>query len=148
VLLLESKPTEALPVLREAVSLWRDLDVPYEAARAGVLIGQACRACGDHDSAALEFEAARGTFERLGARPDVERVCRLIRPADGPASLTAREIEVLGLLATGRTNRAIAERLGISEKTVARHLSNIFIKIGVSTRAAATAYAYRHKQVN
>lgn len=139
--------TEALPVLREAVALWRDLDVPYEAARATVLIGLACRGCGDRDSASLEFEAARNAFERLGARPDVERVCRLIKPAEGPAALTAREIEVLALLATGRTNRAIGERLGISEKTVARHLSNIFIKIGVSTRAAATAYAYRHKQV-
>ena len=95
----------------------------------------------------MELDAARRTFERLGARPDVIRVSRLSSSGaqDGAASLTSREVEVLGLVATGRTNRAIAQHLRISEKTVARHLSNIFTKLGVSTRSAATAYAYRHQ---
>jgi DNA-binding CsgD family transcriptional regulator len=147
VLLGESNPRAALAPLREAASIWRDLDVPYELARVGVLIGLSCRALGDQDSAAMELDAARRTFERLGARPDVIRVSRLSSSGaqDGAASLTSREVEVLGLVATGRTNRAIAQHLRISEKTVARHLSNIFTKLGVSTRSAATAYAYRHQ---
>jgi len=113
-----------------------------------VLIALACRALGDHDSATLEFDAALKTFEKLGARPDVDLVKSLASPSTEAAGvLTARETEVLGLLATGRTNRAIAQHLRISEKTVARHLSNIFIKIGVSTRSEATAYAFRHQLV-
>jgi len=146
VLLSESNPQAALGPLREAMALWRQLDVPYETARVGVLIGLACRAQGDHDGATLELEAARHTFEKLGAGPDLGRVAQLSGRAahDTSRSLTAREAEVLGLLATGRTNKAIAKHLGISEKTVARHLSNIFNKLGVSTRSAATAYAYRH----
>jgi DNA-binding CsgD family transcriptional regulator len=149
VLVAEANPRAALGPLREAVTLWRDLEFPYESARTGVLIALACRALGDHDSAALEFDAALKTFEKLGAGPDVERVKSLAspRPTDAAGVLTARETEVLGLLATGRTNRAIAQHLRISEKTVARHLSNIFIKIGVSTRSEATAYAFRHQLV-
>jgi DNA-binding CsgD family transcriptional regulator len=137
----------ALDPLREAASLWRELGVPYELARVGVLIGLACRALADHDGAALEFEAARRVFEQLGARPDVVRLAALSGDASHKSTglLTARETEVLGLLATGQTNRAIAQQLRISEKTVARHLSNIFNKLGVSTRSAATAYAYRHQ---
>jgi DNA-binding NarL/FixJ family response regulator len=150
VLLAESKPQAALDALREAASLWRELDVPYETARVAVSIGLARRALGDSDSAALEFEAARRAFEQLGARPDLARVSALSGGPDDKSAgpLTAREVEVLGLLATGRTNRAIAQHLRISEKTVARHLSNIFNKLGVSTRSAATAYAYRHNQVH
>src|SRR5262245_1156893 len=148
VLVAEANPRAALGPLREAVTLWRDLEFPYESARTGVLIALACRALGDHDSAALEFDAALKTFEKLGARPDVDRVKGLASPPTEAAGvLTARETEVLGLLATGRTNRAIAQHLRISEKTVARHLSNIFIKIGVSTRSEATAYAFRHQLV-
>jgi DNA-binding CsgD family transcriptional regulator len=142
----ESNPRAALAPLRDAVSLWGKLDVPYELARAGVLVGQACRALGDHDAAGLEFENALRIFEKLGARPEADRVRSLVRSekdANGP--LTAREAQVLGLLATGRTNRAIAQQLRISEKTVARHLANIFLKIGVSTRSEATAYAFRHQ---
>lgn len=147
VLLAESNPRAALAPLREAAAIWRELDVPYETARVGVLVGLCCRALGDQDSATLELDAARRIFERLGARPDVVRVSRLATPVDrqGATPLTSREAEVLGLVATGRTNRAIAQRLRISEKTVARHLSNIFTKLGVSTRSAATAYAYRHQ---
>jgi DNA-binding CsgD family transcriptional regulator len=146
VFLAESNPQAALAPLRDAVSLWRELDFPYEAACTGVLIGLACRALDDRDAAALEFEAALRTFETLGARPDADRVKSLTRgEKEASGSLTARETQVLGLLATGRTNRAIAQQLRISEKTVARHLANIFMKIGVSTRSEATAYAFRHQ---
>jgi DNA-binding CsgD family transcriptional regulator len=149
VLLAESNPQAALDPLREAASLWRELDVPYETARVGVSIALACRALDNRDGATFEFETARRAFEQLGARPDVARVTSLAGSSEQASTspLTAREVEVLGLLATGRTNRAIAQHLRISEKTVARHLSNIFNKLGVSTRSAATAYAYRNSQV-
>jgi DNA-binding CsgD family transcriptional regulator len=149
VLLAESNPQAALDPLREAASMWRELDVPYETARVGVSIALACRALGNRDGAIFEFEAARRAFEQLGARPDVARVAALAGSSEQKSTspLTPREVEVLGLLATGRTNRAIAQHLRISEKTVARHLSNIFNKLGVSTRSAATAYAYRNNQV-
>jgi DNA-binding CsgD family transcriptional regulator len=147
VLLAESNPQAALDPLREAMSLWRELDVPYETARVGVLIGLACRALGDLDNATAEFDAARRIFEQLDARPDLARLLSLSGRADQESAspLTARETEVLSLLATGRTNREIARQLRISEKTVARHVSNIFNKLGVSTRSAATAYAFRHQ---
>jgi DNA-binding NarL/FixJ family response regulator len=149
VLVAESNPQAALDPLREAAALWRELDMPYETARVGVSIALAGRALGNRDGATFEFEAARRAFEQLGARPDVARVAALAGGSEQKSAgpLTAREAEVLGLLATGRTNRAIAQHLRISEKTVARHLSNIFNKLGVSTRSAATAYAYRNNQV-
>jgi ATP/maltotriose-dependent transcriptional regulator MalT len=137
----------AIGTLRRAWALWRDLDAPYEAARVRVLIGQACRALGDEDTAELEFDAARQVFRELGAVPDLARVDALakVRPGSaGPGGLTTREVEVLRLVAAGLTNRAIAGELVISEKTVARHLSNIFTKLDVSSRSAATAYAYEH----
>jgi DNA-binding CsgD family transcriptional regulator/tetratricopeptide (TPR) repeat protein len=141
----------ALRSLRRAWTAWRDLDAPYEAARTRVLIGQACRSLGDADAAALEFEAARHAFAHLGAAPDVDRIDSLAASPDGPPSpvgpLTAREIEVLRLVAAGKSNRAIAADLAISEKTVARHLSNIFTKLDLSSRSAATAYAYEHRLV-
>lgn len=146
VLLAESNPRAALAPLRDAVAIWRKLDIPYESARTSVLIGLACRALGDQDAAVLEFGTALRTFEKLGARPDADRVRGLAEPdKETGGLLTARETQVLGLLATGRTNRGIAKELRISEKTVARHLANIFIKIGVSTRSEATAYAFRHQ---
>ena len=102
---------------------------------------------GDDDGAQLELEAAQEAFERLGAAPDASRVAALISPRSASAAgpLTGREVEVLRLAATGRTNRMIADELAISEKTVARHMSNIFTKLNLSSRAAATAYAYEHK---
>jgi DNA-binding NarL/FixJ family response regulator len=111
-----------------------------------VLIGVACEQIGDSDTAAMELEAARRTFEQLGAASDLRRVGELSGSRDRSrvGGLTGREVEVLQLVATGRTNREIAEELVISEKTVARHVANIFVKAGVSSRAAATAYAYRH----
>jgi DNA-binding NarL/FixJ family response regulator len=146
VLLAEGEPRAALSALREAWAAWRQLDVPYEAARARVLTGLAHRGLGDEDTAAMELDAARHAFAELGAAPDLRRMEALARSAEAPSpgNLTAREVEVLRLVATGRTNRGIAERLGISEKTVARHVSNIFTKLGLSSRAAATAYAYQH----
>jgi DNA-binding CsgD family transcriptional regulator len=137
--LAEGDPKGALGPLRAAWLGWRGLDAPYEAARVRVLLGRACRQLGDDDGAALELDAARTTFEHLGAASDLSRLDA--RPHRG---LTAREVEVLALVARGKTNRAIAEDLVISEKTVARHLSNIFTKLGLRSRAAATAYAYEH----
>jgi DNA-binding NarL/FixJ family response regulator len=121
--------------------------MPYDAARARAQIGVACRTLGDHDTADFEIDAARATFERLGARPDLARVGRLLGKAKKrlrPAELTERECEVLRLVATGKTNREIADVLVISKHTVGRHLQNIFLKLDLSSRAAATAYAYEH----
>ena len=111
-----------------------------------MLIALACRALGDNDSADLELEAAQAVFERLGATPDLVRVQQLAGspPAEQRAGLSNRECEVLRLVATGVTNREVAVALSISAHTVARHIQNIFVKLGVSSRAAATAYAYDH----
>jgi ATP/maltotriose-dependent transcriptional regulator MalT len=147
VLLADGDAPAALPALRRACAGWRELDMPYDAARARVQIAVACRALGDADAADLELEAARVTFERLGARPDLARVAELTRSPHGrrqSSVLTARECDVLRLVAAGRTNREIATVLRISEHTVARHLQNIFAKLTLSSRAAATAYAYEH----
>ena len=143
VLLAEGEPQTALTKLREAQRLWRSLEAPHEAARVRLLIGVACRTLGDAASAELEFEAARGALETLGAVPDLERLARLAG-LQRPDSLSPRESEVLALVATGKSNRAIAAELFISEKTVARHVSNIFTKLRLSSRAEATAYAYKH----
>lgn len=137
----------AMPSLRRAAQAWQELDAPYEAARARVLIGSACRQMGDEDGADFEFDAARRAFELLGAAPDLIRLEELSRGsahADPLGVLTTREVEVIRLVASGMTNRAIARQLVISEKTVARHVSNIFAKLGVSSRSGATAYVYEH----
>ena len=146
VLLAEGDAPGACVTLRRAWRAWCDLDAPYQAARARVLLGMACRRMGDDDGAAFELDAARAMFRRLGATVDLTRVPDAAPPAPPRAAggLTAREVEVLGLIASGRTNRAIAEALFISEKTVARHVSNIFTKLGLGSRSAATAYAYEH----
>ncbi len=143
---------QALDSLRRAGSIWEGLETPYQAARVRVLIALACRALGDDDTAELELDAARWAFRRLGARPDVERVEALAAP-EGEASreethgLTPRELEVLQRVAAGDTNKEIGGRLGISERTVERHVSNICHKLRVSTRTAATAFAYEHDLV-
>jgi DNA-binding NarL/FixJ family response regulator len=145
VLLAEGDARAALGPLHKASKLWQELDARRDAAAARVLIGVACRALGDADGASIELETARNVFEQLGAKPDLARVDALAPVRTG--GLSVREIEVLRLVATGKTNRAIAADLVLSEKTVARHVSNIFTKLGVSSRSAATAYAYEHDLV-
>jgi ATP/maltotriose-dependent transcriptional regulator MalT len=147
VILASGDAGAALPRLRRAWSVWQQLEAPYEAARARLLVANACRALGDDDAASMELDAARTALEALGAVVDLAAVdsaaaAAAVGAAAGP--LSAREREVLGLLATGTTNRAIARQLFLSEKTVARHVSNIFGKLGVASRAAATSYAYEH----
>jgi ATP/maltotriose-dependent transcriptional regulator MalT len=135
----------ALPLLREACAICRDLSCPYEAAETQVLLGRAARTVGDEETARLEWAAARAAFERLDATPDVERVDALLAwDLPTPRGLTAREVEVLRLVARGRSNREIGAELFISEHTVARHLSNIFRKLDVTSRSAATSFAYEH----
>ncbi len=133
----------ALVELRKATHAWRELDAPYEAARAQVLVGIACRALGDDDAGALELDAAREVFSQLEATPDLERLDA--RP--NTHGLTLRELEVLRLVAAGSSNREIAAVLVISEHTVARHLQNIFAKLNVSSRTAASAFAFAHDLV-
>lgn len=143
----EARP--ALVSLRSAWRLWHELDAPYEAARVRVLVGLACRVLGDSDAAAMELEAARGVFETLGAAADLRYVNSLTGSAAAGRSygLTPRELEVLRLVAAGRSNREIAEALVISEHTVARHVQNIFAKLHVSSRTAAGAFAFEHALV-
>jgi DNA-binding CsgD family transcriptional regulator len=140
------EPRRALELLRPALESWRTLEAPYEVARTRVLIGEACRLLGDTDACTLELEAARADFVRLGALPDAARVEELLgRGRDGgDHGLSTRELEVLRLVAAGKSNREIAAELVISEHTVARHVQNIFAKLRVSSRTAATAFAYEH----
>ena len=147
--LAEGDPAAALGGLRQAFQVWQELEAPYEAARVRVLIGLACRTLGDEDTAGMELEAARGAFEQLGAAPELARVESLVAsPASADThGLTARELQVLRLVAGGATNKAIAAELVLSERTVDRHVSNIFTKLRVNTRAAATAFAYEHRLV-
>ena len=144
VLLAERDPRAALVTLRTAQRSWRDLEAPHQAARVRLLIGVACRELGDGASAELEFESARSALEELGARPDLERLARLAGSSGPEGPLSRRESEVLTLVAAGKTNRGIAAELVISEKTVARHISNILSKLALSSRAEATAYAFKH----
>lgn len=146
-LLASGEPEPALGALRKACEEWIALDAPFDAARVRVLLGRACHALGDGEGADMELRAARATFKRLGAAPELARMSDDRPEAGASHGLTPREREVLGWLATGRTNRAIAQALSISEKTVARHVANIFNKLGLSTRAAATAFAYEHDLV-
>ena len=138
----------ALGLLRHALETWQELEAPYEVARTRELIGLACRALGDEEAAALELDAARTTFEELKAAPDAARVAVSIAPAGTSRhGLSAREVEVLRLVAAGRSNRQIAAELVISEHTVARHLQNIFRKLDVSSRTAAASFAFEHELV-
>jgi DNA-binding CsgD family transcriptional regulator len=147
VLVARDDARAALGELRRALVAWQELEAPHEAAATRALIGLACRGLGDEDSATMELDAARWAFQELGAAPDVARMDAFARKAAAAGGLTARELEVLRHVAAGKTNRTIAADLVLSEKTVARHVSNIFTKLGVSSRAAATAYAYEHDLV-
>jgi ATP/maltotriose-dependent transcriptional regulator MalT len=144
VTLVDGDAEAALFSLRRAWQLWEELEAPYHSARTRVLVGEACAALGDRDAAALELDAARAGFESLGAGPDLARLAGAPAETHG---LSARELEVLRLVAAGRTNRQIAAELVVSEHTVARHLQNIFGKLGVSSRTAATAFAFERRLV-
>jgi DNA-binding NarL/FixJ family response regulator len=144
VLLAEGDGRTALAVLRRAWTAWQELEAPYEAARVRVLAGLACRQLGDGDTAEMELDAARRVFQELGAAPDLARLAKISRTAELEAAggLTTREVQVLALVAAGKSNRAIATELFLSEKTVERHVSNILTKLGVGSRTAAAAYAF------
>jgi DNA-binding NarL/FixJ family response regulator len=147
--LAEDDANGALVALRRAGEVWQELAAPYETARARELVGLASRALVDEDAAALELESARAAFASLGAKADLARVDAHTAgaPRDAEHGLTDRELEVLRHLAGGATNKAIAAELVLSVRTVDRHVSNIFAKLGVSSRAAATAYAHEHDLV-
>jgi DNA-binding CsgD family transcriptional regulator len=145
VLLAEGDARAALARLRRAWTAWQELEAPYQAARVRVLAGLACRQLGDEDTAAMELDAARWVFQELGAAPELARVERVSQAAPRAAGgLSAREVQVLALVAAGNSNRAIATELFLSEKTVERHVSNILTKLGVGSRTAAAAYAFEH----
>jgi DNA-binding CsgD family transcriptional regulator len=144
--LAEGNAPAALRSLRYALHVWQKFRVPYMVARVRLLAALACSALEDSDGYELELAAARNSFETLGAAFDLARLDSLARRAlaDQRSGLTPRELQVLRLVAGGNTNKAIAAVLGVSEKTIDRHVSNIFVKLGVSSRAAATAFAYEH----
>lgn len=144
VLLAQGDAPEALPALREALKRWRDLDAPYEASRVRVLIARAYRSLGDERAAALELDVATSVFHRLGAGAEIRAVNRLRSSATTHQNITARELEVLILVADGKTNREIGAELFISPRTVSRHLENIYAKLSLSSRAAATAWCIEH----
>jgi DNA-binding CsgD family transcriptional regulator len=145
VALANGRADDAANLLREALSAWQSMEAPYEGARTRALLARAAVTSGDNDTAEAQAEAARRVFEQLGAATDLEELDDTMGTDPGDASgLTPRELEVLRIIARGETNRAIGESLVISEKTVSRHVSNIFDKLGVSSRSAATAYAYDH----
>ncbi len=151
VALADGDAEAALAALRHACQAWQELDAPHESARARALLGVTYRALGDEDAATYELEAARGVF--CGARRGAgARLGGLAHPSararrTAEHALTARELEVLRLVATGNSNREIAATLFISERTVARHLQNIFAKLRVSSRTAASAFAFEHDLV-
>jgi ATP/maltotriose-dependent transcriptional regulator MalT len=136
-------PAAAMPLLRRSRAVWERLGGRYETARCRMQLGRALRALGDHESAITELAAARSSFADLGAAPAEREAAALIDPAH-PGGLTAREAEVLRLVAAGKTNPQIAAELYLSDKTIARHLSNIFTKLNVTSRTAAAAFAYQH----
>jgi DNA-binding CsgD family transcriptional regulator len=143
VMVAKGEAEPALVELKRAVTEWMHIDCLYETARARVLTAEALRTVGDKDGASLELEAARDVFLKLGAGPDERRVGKLIGNPRKSGGLSARELEVLKLVAVGRSNKEIAATLFISENTVARHMQNIFMKLGVGSRAAATSMALK-----
>ena len=147
--LADGRTQEALGSLQRARQALQELDMPYLAACVRVEIACACRTVADEEGAELECDAARAVFARLGAAPDVARIAALMdgKGEDHSHGLTARELQVLRMLASGKTNKTIATSLTLSEKTVDRHVSNILAKLAVSSRTGATAYAYQHKLI-
>jgi ATP/maltotriose-dependent transcriptional regulator MalT len=150
VALAEGDAATALPLLRNATRWWRQIEAPYPVATLSVLIALGCRSMGDEEAARLELESARAIFARLGAHPDLRQVDTLLHPSQpvGSHGLSTREIQVLRLIAAGKTNHAIATELFLSERTVHRHVSNILDKLGVRSRTAAASYAIQHHIVD
>ena len=147
-LLAQGRHRDALAALTAACGAWRELNAPFMTATCRALLARACAALGDHETARLELKAARASFEQLGAKPALAALSALDEPPSSAASrhgLSARELEVLCLVATGKTNKVIARELALSDKTIERHISNIFAKLNLASRAAATAYAYQHR---
>ncbi|GGY01058.1 hypothetical protein GCM10007160_31170 [Litchfieldella qijiaojingensis] len=146
ILLAEDEPLTALEPLRQASRIWEELEAPYELARIRILIGLACHQLGDDDTARMEFDAAHWSLQQLGAAPELSRLDTLfpIGASDNRHHLTRREVQVLRLIASGKTNKAIAAELSLSERTIDRHVSNILAKLNVPSRAAAAAYAGHH----
>jgi DNA-binding CsgD family transcriptional regulator len=144
VLMAQGDVAAALPVLRVACGLWIELAAPYDVARTRLLLAGAYQGLGDLDAAAMELDAAEETFVELGAAPDAAAVARQRSRAALPDGLTPRQTQVLALVAEGRSNRQVAAALVLSEKTIERHLSNIFAKLNLTSRTAATAYAFEH----
>jgi len=154
VTLAEGDARAAIDPLRRAQDVWQRVGAPYLGARIRVLVARAFQVLGDQDGAALELDAASKTFAQLGAAPDAAAIETMAAPAQaeprataGAHGLSPREVEVLRLVAAGKTNKVIASELFLSEKTVDRHVSNIFVKLNLSTRAAATAWAYQRRLV-
>ncbi len=145
--LSEGDARAALVALRQASQVWQQVEAPYELARGRVLVGLACRTLADGDGAEWELAAARGVFEQLGAAPDLAQLDSLNHsaPTENHRELTPRELQILRMVTTGDTNKTIATKLMLSDRTVDRHVSNILTKLGVPSRAAATAYAYQHE---
>jgi DNA-binding CsgD family transcriptional regulator len=148
VALAADDPGQAAAAIRPAIDTWTELDAPYEIARCRVILGEAHRRLGDDRSATAELAAARDLFAEIGAEPAEQDARRRLGEDESPGGLTGREIEVLRLVAAGKTNAEVAAELVIAEKTVARHLSNIFTKLGVGSRTAAAAFAYEHGLVS
>ena len=143
-LLAQGDAQGALGPLRRAFYVWQRLGAPYEEARSRLALSKACQGLGDSEGARLSLDAARTLFEQLGAARDLAALDQPRAKSDSTHNLSPRELQVLLLVATGKTNRMIAEHLQLSEKTIDRHVSNIFNKIDVASRSAATAYAYEH----
>jgi ATP/maltotriose-dependent transcriptional regulator MalT len=146
VLLADGETRQALRLLRRGCTTWQNLQVPYELARCRVLHGFGCRELGDDEGARMQLSTAGSELRRLGAAVDAAMAPTAAK-APGSGGLTAREVEVLRLVAKGMPNRVVAEQLGLRDKTIARHLSNIFTKLGLQSRTAATAYAYEHRLI-
>jgi ATP/maltotriose-dependent transcriptional regulator MalT len=149
-LLAQGDITGASTSLHQAWEIWRDLEMPYEEAQTCLLVAAVCEKRGDEDGRRLELETARRLFTQLAAEPFLARIAEQSQRASSNqrmGSLSEREAQVLRLLAAGKTNRAIADELFISDKTVARHVSNIFDKLGVSSRTGATAWAFQHNLI-
>ena len=147
VALAQDHVREALDPLRTALQAYGELEAPYDAARVRVLMADAFERLGDAQAAEAERDSAVAVFGQLGARQQLRLLANGKQPPHLAVGLTDREAEVLSQIAAGSSNKEVAAALVISEKTVARHLANIYLKLGVSSRTAAASWVYRHGMV-